>query len=145
MEAMEFISALVGQPLCYGIKSPDMDLYDFGFGSAVSAAGLKGKVCEYTLHVTCRFKVIWRNAEKRVDVYDESSPCKRFHSELRPLLGLKVRRIALSDKNDLWLDFGDCWMVFATFEDVEESWRFFTYDKNKPHLVASDSKLSFSG
>lgn len=145
MEAIEFLNVLVSQPLCYGIKSPDMDLYDFGFGNVVSTTGLKGKVCAYTLHVTCRFKVIWRNVERRVDVYNEDTPCKRFHSEVSRLVGLKVRRIALSDKNDLWLDFGDCWIVFATFEDGEESWRFFTYNKNEPHLVASDSQLCFSG
>lgn len=147
MDALEFLRVLVDQPLCYGIKSPDTDLYDFGFGNmdnSMTPYGGGKKVGTLSLHVTCRFKVIWKIGECRVDKYYEDTPCEQFHSEVKRLVGLKVRRVALSDKNDLWLDFGDYWIVFATFESGEESWRFFTSDVDVPHLVASDSWLHFS-
>lgn len=126
MDAFKFLQTLLNQPLCYGLKSPDTDLYDFGFGD------------------TENFKVIWKNGEHRVDRYYEDTPCKKFHSEVKHLIGMKVRQVALSNKNDLWLDLGDCWIVFVTFENREESWRFFISGIGTPHLVASDSWLYFS-
>lgn len=147
MDILEFLQTLVGQPLCYGIKSPDMDLYDLGFGSGVvdiTSYGEEKEDWTYILHVTCRFKVIWRNGERRIDKYYEDTPCEKFHSEIKRLIGLKVKRVALSSKNDLYLDFGDYWIVFVTFEDGEESWRFFTSIPNSPHLIATDSELYFS-
>lgn len=145
--ALAFLQRLINQPLCYGIKSPDMDLYDFGFGKhteIVNWRNEKQDVCVFTLHVTCRFKIIWRNGKRRVDKYYEDTPCEEFHSEIKRLIGLHVKRVGLSDKNDLWLDFGDYWVVFVTFEDVEESWCFFTFDESNTYLVASDSYLDLS-
>ena len=136
MDPLEYLNHLVCKPLCYGLKSPDSDLYDFGFGDPSAV---------YILHIICRFKVIWKNGEQRVRIYHENTPCEQFHAEIKPLLGLPVKRVALSDKNDLWLDFGDCWVVFATFENEEESWRFFSADSALPHLIAADSRMYFSG
>ena len=133
--------------MLYAIKSPDTELYDFGFGELVEVVnrrGIRKRIGTHTLHALCRFKVIWRNCEHRVDKYYEDTPCEKFHSESKRLIGPKVRQVELSDKNDLWLDFGDYWVVFATFENGEESWRFFTSDIDDPHLVASDSWLHFS-
>ena len=147
MDALEFLRTLVNLSLCYGLKSPDTDLYDFGFGNIKNTTKpYRGaeEVGTLILHVTCRFKVIWKTGESRVDKYDEDTTCEKFHSDVKRLLWLKVRRIALSDKNDLWLDLGDYWIVFATFENGEESWRFFTSDIDAPHLIASDSWLRFS-
>ena len=146
-DAVDFLHSLTGHPLRYAIKSPDTDLYDFGFGelvAVVNRCGKQKKIGTYILHAICRFKVIWKNGECRVEKYYEDTPCEKFHSEVKRLVGLKVRRVALSDKNDLWLDLGDYWVVFATFENGEESWRFFTSDIDTPHLVASDSWLHFS-
>ncbi len=69
MDALEILRTLVDLPLCYGLKSPDMDLYDFGFGNIVNVMDSywgRTEVCTRTLHVTCRFKVIWKNGERRV-------------------------------------------------------------------------------
>lgn len=146
MDKQRFLQNIVDCPLRYAIKSPDMDLYDFGFGDDISAVGVKGKNrmdATYILHVVCRFKVIWKNEGCKVKIYHEDTPADRFHSEIERLIGKKVMRVAISDKNDLWLDFGDCQIVFATFENNEESWRFFTFNKDAPHLVASNSELSF--
>ena len=147
-EALEFLHVLAGQPMCYALKSPDTELYEFGFGELTERENRKGKrkkIGTYTLHILCRFKVIWRNDGQRVDEYYEDTSCQQFHSDIKYLLGSKVRQIALSDKNDLWLDFGDHWIVFATFENREESWRFFSSNINLPHLVVSNSWLYFAG
>lgn len=146
-ESLDYLNSLIGQPLRYALKSPDTELYDFGFGELVEVVNRHGKhkdIGTYILHILCRFKVIWRNGEHRIDKYYEDTPSEAFHFEVKRLLGLKVIRVALSDKNDLWLDFGDCWVVFATFETGEESWRFFTHNLADPYLVASDSWLDLN-
>lgn len=141
--ALEFLGILVNKPLCYGLKSPDTELYDFGFGELIKVIDRRNKekvVANYSLHITCRFRIIKKKGDCRTNkCYYEDTPCDVFHSEIKNLVGLCVKRLALSEKNDLWLDFGDYWVVFATFEDGEESWRFFTTNTNEPHLVASDS------
>jgi len=143
-DAVDFLHTLIGKPLLYAIKSPDTELYDFGFGELVEVVnrhGKRKKIGTQILHALCRFKVIWRIDDQRVDVYYEDTPCDKFYAEFERLIGMEVRRIELSDKNDLWLDFGTCWVVFATFENEEESWRFFTAQKDCPHVVAADSWL----
>ena len=141
-----FLQSLINQSLRYGLKSPDTDLYDFGFGelTTLDHKGMIKERCMYSIHATCRFKIIWRNGEGRIDEYYEDTPCEKFHFEVQKLVGLKVKKIALSEKNDLWLDLGDCWIVFATFENGEESWRCLTMDTQKPHLVASNAWVEFS-
>lgn len=100
---------LVGKRLCYGIKSPDTDLYDLGFGP-------------YTLHAICPIEIRDRSGAER---YDMNTPSEQFRQRLQRLIGRRVRRVALSDKNDLWLDFDVCHMVLVSWEDGEESWRLF--------------------
>ena len=144
--SLAFLNSLVGHPLLYAVKSPDTELYDFGFGKLVETENRRGKrktVGTQSLHVLCRFKVIWKTGKKRLDIYHEDTPSEKFYSEVKQLIGLNVKRIALSDKNDLWIDFDDCWIVFATFENGEESWRFFVWDRAVPHLVASNLWLDF--
>lgn len=150
-KANEYLNRLIGQPMLYAIKSPDVNLYDFGFGELVEVVGYRGQPHEvglHTLHAQCRFRVIWRKNERKVFTYYEDTPSEKFHSEIGRLIGQKVKRVVLSDKNDLWLEFGDggeCWVVFATFENDEESWRFFTFDEENLHLVAADSWMEFVG
>lgn len=143
-KATELLQALIGQPLCYGLKSSDMNFYDFGFGELIEETdsyGVKRKTSNYILHVTCRFKVIWKTGTCHTDKYYEDTPSEKFDSDFKDLIGLCVKRVVLSEKNDLWLDFEDCWVVFATFEDGEESWRLFFSDMSKPHIVATDLKI----
>ena len=47
----------------------------------------------------------------------------------------------MSDKNDLWIDLGDYWIVIATFENNEESWCFFTFDSANLFLSVSNSYI----
>ncbi len=143
--AMDLLQTLVGQPLIYGLKSPDTELYDIGFGEMVEVMGWSGKMQmmpTHALHILCRFRVKWKTGKHRVDTYYEDTSSKKFHRDVKRLIGLRVIKVELSDKNDLWIDLGDCRMVFATFEDGEESWRFLTCDKKKPHVVVSDSWIS---
>lgn len=141
-EAQKKLEKLLGLPLEYAGKSPDTELYLFEFGNVpindnISRPAQKRFI--FALHVLCRFKVIWRNGKKATDTYYEDTSSERFASAANQLIGKTIARIGLSDKNDLWLDFGDYWMVFATFETGEESWRILSSDREKPHLVASDS------
>ena len=142
--AIEFVQTLIGCPFIYAIKSPDTELYDFGFGELVDTLNRQGKskkIGTHMVHALCRFKVIWKDGSRRVDSYFEDTPYQVFCSDAKRFIGLKVIQVALSDKNDLWLDLGDCWIVFATYENGEESWRFFTDNRNMPHIVASDAWL----
>ena len=59
--------------------------------------------------------------------------------KIRCLIGREIMELGLSEKNDLWLDMGDCRIVWTTVENGEESWRFLAADTNVPHLVASNS------
>lgn len=139
--ALQFLNSLLGQRLCYGLKSPDTDLYDFGLGQFIKTYDFKGNLCEvstHTLHATCRFKIISRSYPDKTNIFDEESDANEFDSHISNLIGLPIVRVALSEKNDLWLDFHDYWMVFATFEDGEESWRYFLTNDNSQLLVASN-------
>ena len=138
-EAIELINGLVGQPFGYGIKSPDMDLYDLGFGEWIEYLTQLGKLntaCTYAIHLTGGIKVWWKNGKKAVYYWD--TPCEEFHKNARQMIGLHVKRVALSDKNDLWLDLGQCTMVIITREDADESWRLFAPGSDRLHLVVSD-------
>ena len=55
--------------------------------------------------------------------------------------GLRILRTALSEKNDLWIDLGDCYFVIVTNENDEESWRIFSPGTNGPHIVATDLRI----
>lgn len=143
--ATEFLKRLVGQPLCYGLKSRDLDLYDFGFGDYDEVWYTETKcrkISTYLLHVTCNFRIINRTEKSLSENFCGDTSADRFHDVIQNLFGLCVQRIALSSKNDLWLDLGPYWIVFATFENNEESWRFFSSEDNGPHLVATDRLLS---
>lgn len=143
LHALKYLQTLVGQPINYAYKASDLDLYDFGFGSTIEKLNWQGEecqVCSFVLHATCRFEIIHRpnGVTKCVERFYEDTLSEDFRSSICRLFGLKVMRVALSDKNDLWLDFGEYWIVFATFENGEESWRFFALAKDMPHLVASN-------
>ena len=142
-----FLETLVQQPLVYCLKSPDTELFDFGFGAYVDIATRRGKhtICTHTIHTLCPLKIIQRTGAKQSRWYYEDTPHDSFQSDVTPLIGLTIKRVALSKKNDLWLDLGDYWIVFATYEDGDddEAWRFFVSDEDKPHLVASDTWVRF--
>lgn len=143
-----FLNTLVGSKLCYGIKSLDMDLYDFGFCkpscNQITVQSAQDD-CSLVLHCTCRFKVIWRHESNRTITYREDTPADVFHADIQALLGMSVIRVALSDRNDLWLDFGNCLLVFATHESNDESWRLFIPGHLDSHLVASCYGMDFPG
>lgn len=146
-EMFEYLQQLVGQPFIYGYKTSDCDLYDLGFGKKIIARNYKGEfreVCTHIIHAVCPFNVIWRNSDCRTETYDENTTYKVFHSCAKRMIGLTVKQIKLSDKNDLWLDFGDCTVVFLSLENEKESWRFFMWGEKNPHLVVSNTWLEFN-
>ena len=145
-EAHLFLEKLVNQVLLYGLKSPDTELYEFGFGELETGGRLaegNSELNKYVLHVLCRFKVIGRGQNRQIKIYYEDTPSNEFCSEIQSLIGLKIKRVALSEKNDLWLDFGEYWIVFGTHENGEESWRFFMPNTGKNHLVVSNTWATF--
>ena len=138
---------LVGLPIQYGIKSPDMFFFDIGFGDSIIVPDYDGtprEVSEYALHYECYCEVIWRDGSKQIEkLYDDTS-CDKFHAIIKKLIGHPIKRVGLSTKNDLWLDLGVCWMVFITNEDDNESWRFFSLkDEEAPHIIASKVLLAY--
>ncbi|MBE6903820.1 MAG: hypothetical protein E7480_04340 [Ruminococcaceae bacterium] len=142
---LELQHNLVNLPLCYGIKSPDMFFYDFGFGEIFKTVDLYGgkdrEIPTFALHVCCAFEVIWKDKSKHSDIFSNDTPCDKFNAVMERLIGIPIKRVSLSEKYDLWLDLGVCWIVFATNEDKEESWRFFSPNNRERHLVASNKKL----
>ena len=134
-----YVQQLKDKYLCYGIKSPDIDLYDFGFSGQMEAKQNSNNCFWYILHITCEFKVIWKN--KCIEYYDANTNTSQFSANIQKLIGLKVQRVTLSEKHDLWLDLGKYWVVFIAFETGLESWRFFTSSKEDAHLVVSNSWL----
>ena len=64
--------------------------------------------------------------------------------KIRHLIGREIMELGLSEKNDLWLDLGDCRIVWTTIENGEESWRFLAADTNIPHLVVSNSWMELN-
>lgn len=151
-DAERFLQVLVGKSLSGAFKSCDMELYVFGFGNEVKFINFRGEEAtanELALHVLCRFKIMNR-VEKRARNYYEDTSAEKFRENIDKLIGLQVTRVGLSEKNDLWLDIGDYWVVFATWDDQDEaeyedaanreSWRFFSrVEKDSPHLVASST------
>lgn len=145
-EAEEFLRPLVGQPLRYALKSPDTELYDFGFGKPVEVTrlGIRRRIGTYSIHALCRFKILWENSERGAEEYRENTPSEEFSMKIRHLIGREIMELGLSEKNDLWLDLGDCRIVWTTYENGEESWRFLAADTNVPHLVASNSWIELN-
>ena len=146
MDALSFVQILVGKMLCYGIKSPDTDLYDFGFSQKKHVDDpweIPVEEHDLILHATCNFDVVCKNGIRRVDKYHADTPCEEFNSEITNIIGLCVKRVAVGTGNNLWLDFGDYWVVFITFDDGEESWRLFSPIEDGKHLVATNINLDF--
>lgn len=160
-EVISFIKRLVGQPFLYGYKFPHWcDLYEFGFGKLVDNEehddlsdfpfgkwvdkefNENGKRAEYVVHAVCPIKVVWRRKKRRVELIDGDTNIESFHSIVSRLSGLKILRISLSSKNDLWIDLGKYWVILVTTENDDESWRFFKAEKRSAHLVASSTLIA---
>ena len=135
--ATNYLNYLVGESLCYGIKSPGLNLYDFGFGNLGEAT----EGCKYSLHIICRFKIIWKRKDRRIEKYDGETSPEEFQTKINPLLNLKVKSVVLGNKNNLHLDMGDYRIVFFTWKEEEESWRFLSFNEERYHIYASDQDI----
>ena len=129
----ECLQKLVGKTLSYAIKSPDMELYDFGFG--IDQDSIKEAL--YILHLLCRFRIVYTDKQGKSKLYTEDTSSKKFHCEILPLIGQKVKRIGTNEVNDIFIDYGAIKMIVLTNADNEESWRYFSTNKDLPHLVVS--------
>ncbi len=143
IDMMVHIKKLIGTQLQYGIKSVDSDLYQLGFGEIVAQEVWNGSLLEinkYAIHFTSALLVYWKDGNTN-EFYADTSP-KEFDFAILQMIGCQVSRIALSDKNDLWIDLGICSIVIVTYDDAEESWRLFQPRTNNPHLIASSCSLT---
>lgn len=131
----QYLHSLVGKRLSYCIKSPDTELYDFGFLDDNDEANALN---ELTLHALCCFKIIIHQPNCKSCLFESGTSLEKVKRRVSPLIGLAVKRVALSDKNDLWIDLGDYWLVFITYENSKESWRLFNSNSDEPHLVVAD-------
>ena len=136
------VTILEGLSLKYGVKSPDMDLYDLGFGRDLVFRDKFGKphnVCQYVIHIVCGIRLFWKDGRR--EEYTKDSSYLAFQNSIHKFIGEPIRRVALSEKNDLWLDFGQCSMAIITHEDADESWRLFAPYSGNKHLVATNIRL----
>ena len=97
-EAEEFLRPLVGQPLRYALKSPDTELYDFGFGKPVEVTrlGIRRRIGTYSIHALCRFKILWENSERGAEEYCENTPSEDFSIKISHLIGREIMELGLS-------------------------------------------------
>ena len=140
---LTYIENLLNVPLCAAQKSPDTELYEFIFGEPIINQTPKNekKNETYVLHVVCEFDIIFRK-EKRIKHFDSNTDHKEFHKCVELCINKLIHRVAINETNQLWLDFGDIWVVLIPLENGEEAWRFFEL-RNGPHLVASNLELGF--
>ena len=140
----EYLSSIIGLPLHYVLKSPDTELYDFGFGKPREIDNWYGKIrklCPYTLHVLCDFSVL--DSRERIEEieFDGNSTPEKEEPVMKGLVGKKVQAVKVIQNHDLIIDFKFKRLWFITNSDSEESWRFFATDLKQPHIVASAHEL----
>ena len=71
-DAEIILKKLLGLPLRYGIKSPDMFFYDVGFGEcniSEELGGIKRLLTTYAIHSCCCIKIIDRENKKRSHIF----------------------------------------------------------------------------
>ena len=140
----EYLSSIIGLPLHYVLKSPDTELYDFGFGEPRKIDNWYGKtrrLCPYTLHVLCDFSVLdSRERIAEIEFNGNSTP-EMVEPVMKGLIGKKVQAVKIIQDHDLIIEFEFKRLWFITNSDFEESWRFFATDLKQPHIVASMHEL----
>lgn len=130
-------SLLLGATIDYALKSPDMNLYDFGFTYHLPNSPASQKIA---LHVMCSFVAkIGTFEEKRY--YGDSSNL-HFYEHFNCLIGKSVCGISLGEKGDLGINFGQSHIKITPADDGNESWRIFCDCKYSSHLVVSDTLFS---
>ena len=105
--ARGILQKLVGKPICYGIKSANMEFFDIGVGNCdiIKISDSKTQfLSSYAIHASCCIKISDRENANKAVTYSGESLCEDFHNEMKNLIGLTVKRISLSEKNDLWID-----------------------------------------
>lgn len=144
-KALLYLNELIGKQLWYGLKSPDTELFDFGFGEFVEIGytDVDYDECKYAIHALCKFKIVYKKEKFRVARYYYGTTYDEFSLQAKTLIGSVVQRIDIGPKNDLLLDFEEFTIVFSTNKDEEESWRFFARDEEKPHLVVTNTEFDF--
>ncbi len=129
-----FLSQLVGMVVIRAEKSPDMNLFDFGFEGNEA---LKEHY-PYILHALCAIQV--DTEDEHSEIYYGDTSTEAFATVCAQLIGQKVENVHVIDGNDLMIWLERTAVRFLVADDGYESWRFF--GKRTRHLVASDLTLN---
>lgn len=141
-EAEDLLCTIIGQPLLFGIKSPDMLFFDFGFGDIVPAhfdAGAKW-IGRYSLHADCRVKII-EIITGREWLFSSNDSNEFFQNSLINLINHRVKKFFIEERNNLRIEIGDYWIVCETWDGDEESWRYFEHYTDKAHCIGTSENL----
>lgn len=142
---------LVGQTLSLAQKARNCELYSLEFGERRAAAmwpeRIDETVADFAIHALSELQIFRWGRFPGVRTFDGDSDCEDFAETTRELLGLPLLRVKIDGRNQLWLEFRDCWIRLRVLPDEEgpeecEGWRFFRQRSPQPHLVAYPSRLS---
>ena len=142
-DATSALQSIIGCAFRFGIKSPDMDLYQIGFGEDVvfiNYFGNRQEASKYAIHFTCGLHLDWSDG-KQIE-YDSQSDAKTFHREIESLIGLPVKTAEVLANNNVFIDLGLCKLEIVVREDGDESWRFFQPGQNSDHIVCCGKEIS---
>ena len=141
---MNQLKKLIGTQLKYGIKSPDLDLFQLGFertaSNCIQNNSRDGSV-KFAIHFTTALYVYWQD-KSAIEFYSEDDCANEYHTTIQKLIGSEVRDVALSEKNDFWISFDSCNIVIVTSDDIHESWRFFQARASSKHIIGTKYSIS---
>lgn len=142
--AKRMLNKLIGHPIIYAIKSPDMDLCDFGFGFSNDYQFAKdGTACMqplFAIHSVCLVGI----QEKHSNNTNWSSwdtPATIFKKMFQVCLGCTVKTVCISKRGNLTIDLGVYIVKFIANDPLEENWRFFRLGLSDKHVVEVGRKI----
>lgn len=144
--AIRRLDEIIGYPLIYTIKSPDMDLCNFGFGFAGEYPSAKHDSTYvrpiFAIHSVCLVSL----QDKRTGITEhifEDTPHTVFGNTFHNVLGGIVKRVAITKRGNLSVELESHIIKFtATYID-EENWRFFRLESPEKHIVEIGRRIYF--
>lgn len=133
-EGTKFVQQALQMPVVYARKARDSDLYGIGFGTPVRDK----TVAHFVLHLQCEFDVV---LDQGTQQFNGDTTKEEFNPVAEMLVGQRMVEVCILQNNQLKLQLEHCTIIIRTYDDDDESWRFFDFDGN--HLVAASQWLEF--
>lgn len=129
---------LVGQPLLYIIKSPEMAFFDFGFGDKMMSDQNQADdwVARYTIHADCTISVLDTDTLEQCHFSAEDTN-QLLQESLKGVINRNVDQIIVGEMNSLIIGIQNFLITVEPWDDDEESWRFFQPRTEEAHYVVS--------